>query len=149
VIDVGCGSGILSIASVKLGASQVLGVDTDATAIESAAKNVRLNQLEAEIQLEVGSVEEILQGRYTLRSAPLVLANLLASILVRLLDAGLAELVAPGGFLILSGILDDQLEGHDGYLSMFAEIRKHYLVVREQRQLGDWVALVVQKNEAE
>jgi ribosomal protein L11 methyltransferase len=67
----------------------------------------------------------------------LVLANILVNILMRLLDAGMGDLVAPGGHLILSGILEEQVD------DMRAKLAEHHLPVIEQRQIEDWVALVV------
>lgn len=135
VIDVGCGSGILAIAALKLGASQALGVDIDPEAISSARQNAILNQVEGRLILEVGSISEILQGKFLVRYAPLVFANILAPILVRLLDQGLAELLTPGGALMLSGILAD----HEAAVMEAAQA--HGLLLRERRQTGDWVAL--------
>jgi ribosomal protein L11 methyltransferase len=144
VIDVGCGSGILSIACLKLGASRALGVDIDPEAQANAAENARLNGVEGGLQIELGSVGEIQSGQFGLRQAPLVLANILAGVIVRLLDAGLASLVAPGGVLVLSGILEPQLQGQEGHVSVLEALERHNLTVLEQRQIQDWVALVVQ-----
>jgi ribosomal protein L11 methyltransferase len=145
VIDVGCGSGILSIAAVKLGAGKVLGVDVDRQALDSARYNARLNEVEGLLILEEGSVEQVLAGDFKLRQAPLVLANILATVIVRLLDQGLAELVTPGGYLVLSGILEDQLEGRDGYISVLEALSRHSLQVVETRQIQDWIGLVVRR----
>ncbi|MGE5123014.1 MAG: 50S ribosomal protein L11 methyltransferase, partial [Acidobacteriaceae bacterium] len=63
-IDIGCGSGILSIAALKLGAGKALGVDIDLQAIRAAGENARLNGLTGQLELGVGSVAEILAGNY-------------------------------------------------------------------------------------
>lgn len=144
VIDVGCGSGILSIAALKLGASRALGVDTDAQALQAARQNAGLNGVAAAFETGTGSVAAVRAGQFSLQQAPLVLVNILAAVIVRLLDDGLAELVSPGGCLVLSGILEAQLEGRDGYLSVLSALQRHGLQVREQRQIQDWVALLVQ-----
>jgi ribosomal protein L11 methyltransferase len=143
VIDVGCGSGILSIAALKLGAGRAVGVDIDAAALASAAANARLNGVAERFETGTGSVENLRTGGFSLRQAPLVLANILAAVIVRLLDDGLAALVAPGGKLVLSGILEPQLEGREGYVSVLAALERHNLRVIEQRQIEDWVVLVV------
>src|ERR1043165_1704760 len=88
VIDVGCGSGILSIAAIKLGATSVLGVDIDAGSIVNARENANTNSIGDELILSVGSVQEILSGKFPFRKAPLVVANILAPVIVRLFDAG-------------------------------------------------------------
>jgi ribosomal protein L11 methyltransferase len=135
VIDVGCGSGILSVAAVKLGASHALGVDIDPEAIASASQNARLNGASDQIELGVGSVIEVRAGRFSIRQAPLVFANILAPIIIRLLKDGLAELVEPGGAMIFSGILAEQEE-------MVLQAAQTYgLRLLEGRQIEDWVAL--------
>lgn len=140
VIDVGCGSGILSIAAVKLGARRVLGVDIDRAAVKATRQNAEANEIASRIEVGVGSVDEIRKGMFSLRQAPFVLANILAPVIIRLFDAGLAELVERGGVLALSGILADQ--------SPEVEVAalKQGLTFVERRQSGDWVALVFQKH---
>ncbi|GAB4502817.1 MAG: 50S ribosomal protein L11 methyltransferase [Anaerolineales bacterium] len=142
VIDVGCGSGILSIGALKLGAELALGVDIDPASVKNSRENADLNEVPAEkFLLGLGSVAEIKNGDFPLKTAPLVLANILAPVLVRLFDAGLADLIAPGGVIILSGILQH----------LAADVRsageKHGLTFIEQRQINDWVALKMQKPE--
>src|SRR5512146_2615666 len=87
-IDVGCGSGILSIGAVKLGASPVLAVDIDNAAIRSTKENAQANGVLDNIETGLGSVREIREGRFSMRSAPLVLANILAPVIIRLFEAG-------------------------------------------------------------
>lgn len=137
VIDVGCGSGILSIAALKLGATSALGVDIDETSIGNARQNADANQIGAELILGVGSVQEILDGKFPFRTAPLVVANILAPVIARLFDAGLAQLMETGGALILSGILQEQAP------SVIDAAQAKGLGVREQRRMGDWVALTM------
>ncbi len=135
VIDVGCGSGILSIAALKLGAKSALGVDIDAGSIVNARENADTNQIGDELILEVGSVREILDGRFAFRQAPLVLANILAPVIVRLFDSGLADLMEENGAIILSGILEEQAS------SVIEAAQAKGLKMNERKQMGDWVAL--------
>jgi ribosomal protein L11 methyltransferase len=137
VIDVGCGSGILSIAAIKLGAKQALGVDIDAGSIENARENANANGVGEELMLSVGSVEEIKNGRFPFDRAPLVLANILAPVIVRLFEAGLADLIEQHGAIILSGILQEQ----EGRVLEAGQIKG--LRMNERRQMGDWVALTM------
>lgn len=137
IIDVGCGSGILSIAGLKLGATSALAVDIDAGSILNARENAVANQVGDELMLEVGSVQEILEDRFAFRKAPLVLANILAPVIVRLFDSGLAELIEENGAIILSGILQEQAQ------SVIDAAQAKGLNVRERRQMGDWVALTM------
>jgi ribosomal protein L11 methyltransferase len=142
-IDVGCGSGILSVAAVKLGASHTLGVDIDPQAIPVARENAALNGVAERLELGVGSVKEILAGNFSLRQGDLVLANILAPIIIRLLDDGLASLVASGGALVLSGVLEDQWEGVNGHPSLRAAIERQGLRKQALRQSGDWISILV------
>jgi len=139
VIDVGCGSGILSIAALKLGAEKVLGVDIDIESVKNSRENADLNEVGDELILGQGSVTEILRGDFEFKSAPLVVANILAPILVRLFDAGLADLVEAGGEIILSGILDHQAE------NVITAGEAKGLKKGETRQMGDWVAISMTK----
>ncbi len=144
VIDVGCGSGILSVAALKLGMKEAVGVDIDARAAAISLENAQLNGVSEGYRAGAGSVTEALRGDFGARQAPLVLANILAPILLRLLgdgsQPGLAELVCPGGVLILSGILDYQAEE----VVQAAAARGLRLIVR--KQIADWVALAVQRD---
>ena len=139
VIDVGCGSGILSIAALKLGARHALGVDIDLNSVRASFKNAEMNGVAGELALGQGSVAETLAGEYSLSQAPLVLANILAPIIIRLFDDGLADLVSPGGSLVLSGILAEQAP------NVIAAAEQHGLKLVEQRQVLDWVAIWMRK----
>ena len=139
VIDVGCGSGILSIAALKFGAASALGVDIDPEAIHNARQNADTNGIGKELILGVGSVDEILEGKFAFRTAPLVVANILAPVIIRLFDAGLADLIEVQGTLILSGILQEQAQ------SVIGAAQAHGLRMNEKRQMGDWVALTMSR----
>jgi ribosomal protein L11 methyltransferase len=140
VIDVGCGSGILSVAALKLGAQFALGVDIDEAAIVNSRENAENNGVNSEaFQLGVGSVEDVRAGKFSISSAPLVLANILAPILIRLFEAEMAELIEPGGYIILAGILEHQAE------EVIKTAQEHGLRLTDRRQINDWVALLCQK----
>ena len=140
IIDVGCGSGILSIAAIKMGVSHALAVDIDAEAITASRENAVLNGVELQQEVGLGSVAEIRSGAFSIRRAPLVVANILATVVIRLLDAGLDELLSPGGMLILSGILEEQSP------EVETELSRHGLFLVDKRQSGDWVALLAQSK---
>lgn len=139
VIDVGCGSGILSIAALKLGADKVLGVDIDIESVKNSRENADLNGIGEELMLGQGSVTEILAGQFAFKSAPLVVANILAPVLIRLFDAGLADLVEPNGEIILSGILDHQAE------DVIKAGQARGLKRGETRQMKDWMSISMKK----
>jgi ribosomal protein L11 methyltransferase len=141
VIDVGCGSGILSIAAIKLGASHALAVDIDPLAMQASQQNALLNGVERQIELGVGSVDEIRSGQYSITHAPVVFANILAPIIIQLFEAGLGKLIAePGGSGILSGILAEQSPGVEEAAAA------HGFEVTERLQDGDWVALAIRRT---
>lgn len=135
IIDIGCGSGILSIAALKLGVKHALGVDIDEDALRAAFENAEKNGVAERLELGVGSLAEIRAGVFSVRQAGVVLANILAPVIIRLLDEGLDELLERGGSLVLAGILDEQSAGVE------AVLEKLGIRLVERRQQGDWVAL--------
>jgi ribosomal protein L11 methyltransferase len=139
VIDVGCGSGILSIAAIKLGARSALGVDIDAGSIDNARENANTNSIGDELILGIGSVKEILKGDYPFRKAPFVVTNILAPVIIRLFEAGLAELIEDNGMIVLSGILQEQAQ------NVIEAAQGKGLKMNERRQTGDWVALSLRR----
>ena len=100
VLDYGCGSGILAIAAAKLGARDVVGTDIDAQALAAARANSAINQVAARYT----AAQELGSGAYDV-----ILANILANPLLRLAPALVARL-APGGRIVLSGILERQAQ---------------------------------------
>jgi ribosomal protein L11 methyltransferase len=139
VIDVGCGSGILSIAAIKLGAGSALGVDIDSGSIDNARENANANSIGEELILSIGSVQEILDNKFPFRKAPLVVANILAPVIIRLFEAGLAELIEERGTILLSGILQEQVQ------NVIEAAQAKGLGMNEQKQMGDWVALAMSR----
>ncbi|OGO70222.1 MAG: ribosomal protein L11 methyltransferase [Chloroflexi bacterium RBG_19FT_COMBO_56_12] len=139
VLDIGCGSGILAVAALELGASYALGVDIDPLAVDASRENALSNGVSERLALGVGSVAEVCRGQFDIMQAELVFANILAPIILRLFKDGLAELVKPGGILILSGILADQSA------EIEAAAAQYGLQLVERRQVSDWVAFAVKK----
>ena len=128
VLDVGCGSGILAIAAGKLGARDLLGVDTDPIAVESTLANARLNGLTRRIRVRQGSVPT---GE---PAFDVVLANLIASLLVQLAP-DLSRELAPGGRILASGIFRDR------ETDVVAAFRAAGLMMGRRWAEEDWVAL--------
>lgn len=137
VIDLGCGSGILSIAALLLGASRALGVDIDPQALGVARENAERNGVLDRFEHGQGSLAEIRGGAFSIQKAPLVLANILAPVILHLLDQGLPEILTGGGVLALSGILDEQAA------EVEAAALRLGLKSLERRQEGEWVALAL------
>jgi ribosomal protein L11 methyltransferase len=133
VLDLGSGTGILSLVAAKLLAAEVVAVDTDINAVAVTRRNAGVNEVAHQIRPVHGSLVDV-SGTYDL-----VLANILAPIIIQMSETGLATRVRPGGLLVASGILVEQAD------KVHAALEKVGLRVTEQRQKGDWVALSAEK----
>ena len=131
VVDYGCGSGILGIAAARLGAASVLAVDNDPQALRATTDNAERNGVAADrltVHLPGDYPREPWRG-----AAAVVVANILAGPLAALADE-LCDLLAPGGTLLLAGLLDTQM----------AELAESYagrLALTEHARREDWVCL--------
>ncbi len=142
VLDVGCGSGILSMIALKLGAAHVVGTDLDPSAISATQENMDRNGLDPE-QYEViqGNMaddkeirDEVGYGIYDL-----VLCNILADVLISLTPS-IKEALKTGGIYITSGILDTKED------EVKQAIEKEGLTLLETRPQGEWVSIVARKD---
>jgi len=131
VLDYGCGSGILAMVASKLGASKVLGVDIDPQAIVAAKENAIRNRTEIDYYLPDDFL--IIANR----TFDIVVANILSSPL-KLMAQMLSSHVAPGGWLLLSGILERQAEE-------VAAVYSPIIPMQVWRSLDGWVALYGQR----
>ncbi|MDX5434617.1 MAG: 50S ribosomal protein L11 methyltransferase [Halomonas sp.] len=129
VLDVGCGSGILAIAALKLGAAMATGTDIDPQALQASRDNAIRNDV-AEHELTLCYPEQLAAGR----RFPLVIANILAGPLVELAPT-IAGHVSPGGRLALSGILEGQAE------EVLDAYRDQGLTMDEPQLREGWVRL--------
>jgi ribosomal protein L11 methyltransferase len=139
IIDLGCGSGILSIAAIKLGTDHALAVDIDEQAVRNTRENAEINQVLEKIESSLGSLQEIREKRFSIYEAPVVVVNILAPVIVSLFQSGLGDLVEKNGILILAGILDSQFEDVEKIATEkgFSRI--------EKRTSADWVSPVYKK----
>ncbi|MFC4618042.1 50S ribosomal protein L11 methyltransferase [Camelliibacillus cellulosilyticus] len=133
VLDVGTGSGILSIASAKLGAASVLGVDLDDVAVQVAEQNVALNQVQNRVEIRRNNLVNDLSGPYDI-----IVANILAEIIVRFLN-DVPDRLAPNGRFIASGIIENKREW------VRENIRKAGLEIVETMKNEHWITLVTRK----
>lgn len=137
LLDVGCGSAILSMIAAGLGVGRVVGIDIDKTSIEVAGENIAKNGFsEEEICLSTRPLGQISE------SFDVVVANILAHILLDL-RSGLHDAVAPGGELLLSGIPVEELD----------KVRAAF-VVDDFREVsfkvdGEWTALHLRRDRGE
>ncbi|MBV7327055.1 50S ribosomal protein L11 methyltransferase [Chloroflexi bacterium TSY] len=144
LLDVGTGSGILSIAAAKLGATTIVATDIDPIAIQVAIENAKLNQIEVGdndgCTIKLGSVPQNCAARFQI-----VVANILAEVIVKLFDGEFGEVplhepLKPEGHLILSGIIEEKAE------MVVEAAKRHGFVVVERLQETDWIALVCQRD---
>lgn len=129
VLDVGCGSGILALAALRLGAERATGIDTDPLAVDATLANAERNGLADRVEASVGTLPPIAGDRYEL-----VLANLVATVLVDIADR-LAAHLAPGGTLLASGIIEPRAPEVTGAM------RGAGLRIVERRDDGEWASL--------
>lgn len=142
VLDLGTGSGVLALVAARLGAGSILATDIDTLAVRVAIENAERNGLTLgpALQIEHGSVPVGRLGDFSV-----IVANILAEVLVGLLDGAygnppLSEPLAPGGALILSGILQERAQ-----LVIDAAAR-HGLSLVDRKIEGDWVVLVMRSK---
>ena len=133
VLDVGTGSGILAIAALALGATSAAGIDTDELSVEASTANAARNGMADRFTAFHGSVEAGPDAAY-----PLVVANLVAALLVRLAPQ-LAARVAPGGVLIVSGIIEPRAA------EVVDAMRGAGLAAAQRRDDGEWVSLRLER----
>jgi ribosomal protein L11 methyltransferase len=135
LLDVGCGSGILSLAALKLGADTAVGVDIDAQAVDVARRNAMLNSLQEHVQFLEGTVD-MATGQFTW-----IAANIYLSPLVAMMPA-FAKCLAPQGSVILSGILEQQ------EAALQASLHAAGLEVQCRLAAEGWVALEGRRTSA-
>jgi ribosomal protein L11 methyltransferase len=137
-VDLGCGSGILSIAAVRLGAAKVLALDIDPKAVQIARENLKRNRITDRVTVDIGSLPELQAAIQDQELIPqFVMANILATTLEKMIKAGLSETIHPRGTLLLSGILDEQAE------SLIALCEQFRLGVFDILGEEDWRALLL------
>ncbi|MCI8622096.1 MAG: 50S ribosomal protein L11 methyltransferase [Provencibacterium sp.] len=141
VLDMGCGSGILGIAAMLLGASEVTAVDIDENAVRIAQENYRQNRIpEESLHAFCGDAtrDGELRGRICARRYPIVLANIVADVILSMLDI-LTACLEEGGVMLLSGIITEREE------DIQQGLRHARLQVCGRREQGGWVALCVRR----
>ncbi len=134
VVDVGCGSGILGIAAVKLGAKRAYLTDIDPVAVDSAEHNARLNGVADRVAVRLSG-----QPDEDRAAGDVVVANITAEVLAALAPS-VSACLAPGGALILSGILSDRTE------KVRAAYAAQGLSAVSERAGGEWRAMVLRRK---
>lgn len=140
MIDLGTGTGILSIAAARLGAEQILAVDIDAEAVRVARDNVEVNGVADKVRVEHGSLKNIIAGEFGITRAPVVVANILLNVIANFFELGLTKAMTPNGLLILSGILRTQVH------EIRARLQWRGLEQLAQERMEDWVCLIARRR---
>ncbi|MDR1600380.1 MAG: 50S ribosomal protein L11 methyltransferase [Oscillospiraceae bacterium] len=143
-LDVGTGSGILAIAAAKLGAKRVIAVDQDPDAVKVARGNIERNALSENIRAVAADLLDGLERSadtraYVIGRSDLVVANILADVIIRLMPSAFTALRA-GGRMIASGIIKDRAQDTRDAFSQTG------FVIESERTSGEWVAMSARKG---
>ena len=134
MLDIGCGSGILSLASVLLGAKSALGIDIDAQSVKTAKENAEINNITEKAQFIVGDLADKVTGKYGV-----ICANIVADVIIRLLpDAALY--MEEDAVLIISGIIDIRKD------DVLKAVKENDFTVVGERYRDNWCAFVLKKQ---
>ena len=134
VIDIGSGSGILSMAAVLLGAEKATGVDLDPVAVRVALENVELNNLQDKIEILHGNLTDVIREK-----ADIVVANIMADIIL-IRHEDVREFIKDDGLFITSGIIQEKRAAVEARL-----LEKNFSIVEVETK-GEWCAITAQKK---
>jgi ribosomal protein L11 methyltransferase len=132
MLDVGTGSGILSVYGAMLGAKEITAIDIDPEAVSWAEKNIALNDIPVKIDLSTTPLE-LIDKRYDIIAANLIMNTILE------LNPLFPKVLAPDGVLILSGILTGQID------RIVEDLERHGLTKTGETIMGEWACLLVKK----
>jgi ribosomal protein L11 methyltransferase len=144
VADLGCGSGVLAIAAAQLGAGDVVALDIDEQAVKLAQDNVKRNGLADRVRVLEGSLAELeeasiraeFEDSRTSAGFDLIVANIRASVLEDFIRAGISRQLTAGGQIVMSGILEDQLD------PLFEQAKVNELQTERIVATGDWRTVI-------
>lgn len=145
LLDIGTGSGILSIISLKLGAKEAKGTDLDPCAVEAVKENLKANHISPDaFELRIGNIidDKEVQNWAGYEAYDIIAANILAEVLVPLTPVVMGAL-KPGGIYITSGIIDDKEE------LVVKTVKDCGFQVLEVTYQGEWVSVTARKPEQE
>lgn len=131
MLDIGCGSGILALASVLLGAEKAFGVDIDAQSVKTAKENAVINKIDNKVSFEVGDLTEVVSGKYDV-----ICANIVADVIIRLLPDA-KNFMTDGGVLVVSGIIDIRKD------DVLKAVEENGFRVSRERYRDNWCAFVL------
>ncbi|HHY82167.1 MAG TPA: 50S ribosomal protein L11 methyltransferase [Clostridiales bacterium] len=134
VVDIGCGTGVLAIASVLLGAEKAVAIDLDSNAVRVAAENVQRNHVEDRVEIIHGNLLDKINGRFDI-----AVANIIADVIIEL-SGYICNYLTPGGLFIASGIISDRIE------DVINAINSAGLAIIDKETKGEWAVVVCKAN---
>lgn len=134
IFDIGCGSGILAIAGLKLGAKRALAVDIDDKCIDASHENAGLNNLEDKMEIKKGNLLDVVKGR-----ADLIVSNIIAEIIVDEIK-NLKNHMDKGGIFITSGIIKERRQ------MVIDALEENGFEIIDELEKNNWVAIVGRLN---
>lgn len=133
VLDVGCGSGILSVAALLLGADKAVGVDIDELAVKTAVENAEINHVENRFTGICGNLTDQVTGTYDI-----VVANIVADVII-MLTKDVEQFMKPDTVYLMSGIIDTREQ------DVLAAVEQHFTIIDRKEEKG-WVALSAKRK---
>ena len=134
IFDIGCGSGILAIAALKLGAKRALAIDIDDKCIDASHENAKLNEVEDKMEIKKGNLLDVVKGR-----ANLIVSNIIAEIIVDEIK-NLKNHMDPGGNFITSGIIKERRQ------MVIDALRENNFEIIDEIEKNNWLAIVGKLN---
>ncbi len=134
MLDIGTGSGILSIASVLLGAKSAIGIDIDAQSVKTAKENAQINKIGDKCEFIVGDLTNKINGKYNV-----ICANIVADVIIKLFE-DVDKFLSDNGVFIISGIIDIRKD------DVLAAAKDKGFTVLKECYKDNWCAFVLEKN---
>lgn len=134
LIDIGCGTGVLSIGALLLGAKAATAIDLDGNAVEIARKNAQINKVLDRMTLVHGNLLDEIEGSYDI-----VVANIIADVIIEL-SQYVTNYIKAGGLFISSGIIHERLD------EVIEQIESVGLIIEKVAKMGEWAMVVSRYN---
>lgn len=134
LIDIGCGTGVLSIGALLLGAKAATAIDLDGNAVEIARKNAQINKVLDRMTLVHGNLLDEIEGSYDI-----VVANIIADVIIEL-SQYVTNYIKAGGLFISSGIIHERLD------EVIEQIESVGLIIEKVEKMGEWAMVVSRYN---
>ncbi len=134
LIDIGCGTGVLSIGALLLGAKAATAIDLDGNAVEIARKNAQINKVLDRMTLVHGNLLDEIEGSYDI-----VVANIIADVIIEL-SQYVTNYIKAGGLFISSGIIHERLD------EVIEQIESVGLILEKVEKMGEWAMVVSRYN---